>query len=372
MNQALKAGEMLGGKYLVERVLGRGGMGVVLAARHAELDAPRAIKVSEHRGVAAERLLHEARITARLTSDHVVRVYDVGQLESGEPYVVMERLQGLDLGELLRRRGCLTIEEAALYVAQACVAMEEAHALGVVHLDLKPANLFLAVRSDGTPCVKVLDFGIARFKDAPSASTKQKIEGSPAYMAPERVILGPTIDARADVWALGVVLYELLTGQVPFREASYAELASQILNRDALPADTIRPDLPLGLAAVISRCLQKSPALRFEGVAALRAALAPFASVGQAPSPGPPGWTGSSGRACREDVTTRDDVSAYALMITEPAKEAPWTRARWIAWMIGAQAAVGPSADLLQGLVALGLVALQGVAGAGRPRRKTA
>jgi serine/threonine protein kinase len=365
MDKALKAGEVLGGKYLIERILGRGGMGVVLAATHVELDAPRAIKVPESRGPAAERLLHEARIMARLTSEHVVRVHDVGRLESGEPYVVMERLDGHDLAELLQRRGRVPVEEAARYVAQACVAMEEAHALGIVHRDLKPANLFLAACGDGSPCVKVLDFGIATSKDAPRLSTKQGIEGSPAYMAPEQIIPGPVVDARADVWALGVVLYELLTGQLPFREGSHAELVSQVLNLEPVHADALRPDLPPELGAVIARCLQKSPARRFQGVAELRAALAPFAS-GCPGAEEEEGWSDPGARDRRGDVTRRSispgEGTSDTLEITEPAEEAPRSRTPWFAWMIDAGMALGPGADLLQTLVALGLVALQRVA----------
>jgi eukaryotic-like serine/threonine-protein kinase len=326
MSEALKAGAVLAGKYLIERVLGCGGMGVVVAATHIELRAPRAIKLPQPFGsdheVSAERFLREATITARLTSEHVVRIHDGGKLPGGAPYIVMERLDGCDLGDLVQRGGRLPPEDAALYVSQACAAMEEAHALGILHLDLKPANLFLTVRSDGTPCVKVLDFGIARCADEPLAPARDRVEGSPAYMAPEQAMADRAIGPQADVWALGVILYELVTGRAPFRANTLAATFSHVLNREPAPAAALRPDLPPGLAAIISRCLNKSPDRRFADAAALRAALAPFAEaagrvwlpeVGQGAGSGPAGWfeTVKIARAAG-----RDDARAFEATMT--------------------------------------------------------
>jgi serine/threonine-protein kinase len=279
MGEGLRLGEVLAGRYLIEHVLGVGGGGMVLAARHVDLGAHRAVKIPwPHEAEAAERLLEEARITARLASEHVVRVHDAGRLEEdGAPFIAMELLQGVDLLQLLQRRGPLPAGDAALYVAQACLAMEEAHALGIVHLDLKPANLFLTSRHDGSACVKVIDFGIARSLEE-ACPMNERVEGTPPYMAPEQAILGPRIGAETDVWALGVTLYELLAGRVPFRAGTVPGVLRRVLEAEPEPLGALRPGLPPGLADVIERCLRKGPASRFRDAAELGAALAPFAS----------------------------------------------------------------------------------------------
>jgi serine/threonine-protein kinase len=277
MGHPFGTGSLVAGKYLVEGFLACGAMGMVLAARHVDLDAPRALKVPYLEEPAPEdlapRFLAEARIAARLAGEHVARVYDAGVLESGTPYIVMERLVGTDLAEILGRRGGLPVGDAALYVAQACAGMAEVHAMGVVHRDLKPANLFLT-HAGGSPKIKVIDFGVARSVSAPAGL---HVEGSPAYMAPEQVSSGIPIDARADVWALGVTLYELLTGRAPFCGRTMVATFSDIVNGEPPPAEVLRPGLPAGILAVLSRCLQKCPASRFQGVEDLAAALAPFA-----------------------------------------------------------------------------------------------
>ncbi len=371
MNNALKAGQVVAGKYRIEGVLGAGGMGVVLAARHVDLRAPRAIKVPHLHGAAHEeltgQLLREAHLAAQLTGEHVVRIHDAGRLESGAPYIVMEQLEGSDLEEILRRHGRLPVGDAALYVMQACAGMEEAHALGIVHRDLKPANLFLTARSDGSPCLKVLDFGIAQSVDVGSPSGKHQVEGSPAYMAPEQTIAGPVADARADIWALGVILYELLTGRTPFSGDSVAATFSLIMGSEPAPAETLRPDLPAGIAAILSRCLQKSPARRFQRVAELRAALAPFASTGGGAEPPSTGDDGCHEAQARERIAvaeTRRSPSgpwnASTVETTLPARgEPPRRRIPWTAWMASAGALFDPGVDPLHTLVGAGLGALR-------------
>jgi serine/threonine-protein kinase len=277
----LQQGETIADRYEIEHVLGCGGMGVVLAARHVDLDAPRAIKVPHACEIGyeimAERFRREARIAARLTSDHAVRVCDSGRLESGAPYIVMERLEGDDLAALLRRRGRLSITDAARHVAEACAAVAELHALGVVHLDLKPSNLFLAARGDGTRRVKVLDFGLAR---PASAAGPANLEGSAGYMAPEQALPSPALGPEADVWALGVILYELLTGRLPFRADTLIATLLLAMTQEPAPPEALRPDLPPALCDVILRCLEKNPARRFRSAGELLAALQPFVSVG--------------------------------------------------------------------------------------------
>jgi serine/threonine-protein kinase len=280
----IREGDVVAGKYRIERVLGMGGMGMVVAARHVALDEPVAIKVllpemlEEQEAVA--RFLREARAAARIKSEHVARVSDVGELESGAPYMVMEYLDGQDLAAVLKARGPLPIEEAVDYVVQTCEAIAGAHALGIVHRDLKPSNLMLITKTDGSPCIKVLDFGISKFlsKDASMAMTRTAaILGSPLYMSPEQMTSARDVDGRADVWSIGTILYELLTGSPPFTASSLPGLAMLIATTPHRPMRDLRPEIPAGLDAVIVGCLAKQRDERFASVAELAAALAPFA-----------------------------------------------------------------------------------------------
>jgi serine/threonine-protein kinase len=258
-------GQVIGDKYEVERVLGLGGMGVVVAAWHRVLGEKVAIKfpLPELRDApeVRERLLREARACARIRSEHAVRLLDVGTLDTGLPYVVMEYLAGRTLAERLRDDGVLPTGLAVDSIVQACDALEEAHAAGIVHRDLKPSNLFETRRFDGSPLVKVLDFGIAK---APAhigeepLTTTHAIMGSPAYMAPEQLRNTRDVDARADIWALGVTLQELVTG-----------------DRAATGVARIRP---AGLARVLQRCLRVEPAERYASARELAEALAPYGS----------------------------------------------------------------------------------------------
>ncbi len=280
-------GALVAGKYRVERVLGRGGMGVVLGAKHIELGELVAIKVIKG-GIddtTAERFVREARAASRVKGEHVVRVIDVGR-ERGVPYLVMERLEGGDLRSVLAAWGPLAIDEAVLYVLHACEALAEAHSLGIVHRDLKPANLFLGRHPDGSPLVKVLDFGIAKTQpeggeDHISLTATRDVLGSPAYMSPEQIRRPKDVDARADIWALGVVLYELLTGKHPFFDENSMAVLARIYAEDPTPIRDLRPDVPNGLVAVVARCLKKDVDARFANVAELASALEPFAPAGQ-------------------------------------------------------------------------------------------
>ena len=282
-------GEILAGKYRVERVLGIGGMGVVVAAQHLALDKRVAIKFllpeATMNAEVVARFAREARAAVKIESEHVARVIDVGALDSGSPYMVMEYLVGSDLAQRLAEHGALSIEDATDYLLQACEAIAEAHAAGIVHRDLKPANLFLTRRADGSSLVKVLDFGISKAA-APAGSqpdmslTKTaSVMGSPLYMAPEQMRSTRSVDARADIWALGVILYELLSGKVPFEATTMPELCAMVLTEGPAPLRDRRPDTPPGLWAIIERCLQKDPALRFSNVSDLANALASFAPM---------------------------------------------------------------------------------------------
>jgi serine/threonine-protein kinase len=285
----VRPGDVLLGKYRVERVLGEGGMGVVVAAHHQGLDQHVAIKLLQPEvvgdRVAIARFVREARAAAKLQNEHVVRVIDVGVLDGGAPYMVMEHLDGMDLGALLKRRGALPIAEAVDYVLQALDALVDAHALGIVHRDLKPSNLFLARMPSGAPVVKVLDFGIAKSESSengpPSRSaltTTDTIMGTPGYMAPEQVFSSKHVDRRADLFSLGVVLHELLTASRPFVGADTGDVLRAVLEDQPRPLRELRPDAPAELADVIARCLRRSPAERPPDAQTLARELGPFAS----------------------------------------------------------------------------------------------
>ena len=266
------------GKYTVERVLGQGGMGTVFEARHARLGQRVAIKVlgSELRDYPelVLRFEREARAAGSLTSPHAVRVFDIDLTHDGTPFIVMELLHGEDLAQKLERDGAQPVGRAVRWIAQACDAIAEAHAHGIIHRDIKPSNLFLSDEGG----IKVLDFGIAKRLAAKEAAITNAIAplGTPQYMSPEQVRCAKDVDVRTDVWSLGVTLYELVTGRPPFNheipQACIAAIAA-----DPVPDPrTFRADLPEDLAKVILRALAKDPTERYESVPAFVAALAPF------------------------------------------------------------------------------------------------
>ncbi len=283
----VRLGEVLAGKYRVERVLGVGGMGIVVLAHHIQLDEKVALKfllpgmLGNSESIA--RFVREARAAVRIKSEHVARVSDVGVLETGAPYMVMEYLEGGDLARWLEQRGALPVDQAVEFVLHACVAVADAHALGIVHRDLKPANLFCVRRSDGQLSIKVLDFGISKLTDpgqggGPGAAMTKTtgILGSPLYMSPEQMQSAKKVDTRTDLWALGIVLFELLVGRTPFVAPSVMELAIQIAN-DAPPSvRSFRPEVSAELEAVILRCLEKDPGRRYRNVGELAVALLAF------------------------------------------------------------------------------------------------
>lgn len=289
MASPAQIGEIIAGKYRVDGIVGQGGMGVVVAATDTILDRRVAVKFllpqyAENR-LAAGRFLREARATARLNSEHSVRIIEVGELPNGSPFIAMEYLQGVDLGTLVEQHGALERTVAIDYVLEAARGLAEAHAAGIVHRDVKPSNLFLAYQPSGKPVVKVLDFGVSKLNlgieaSAGSLTTTGQTLGSPLYMAPEQMRSSQHADARADIWSLGVVMFELLTGARPFAAESLAELVLVINQDPPLDPRVVRPDLPPALGAIMLRCLEKDPNRRFGSIVELMGALEPFGSRG--------------------------------------------------------------------------------------------
>ncbi|MDC3953904.1 serine/threonine-protein kinase [Polyangium jinanense] len=290
MSLPVAIGDVIAEKYRVDRLLGSGGMGVVVAATHLELRTRRAIKVMQPHVVASalciERFLREARALSELRSTHVARVYDVGRLPNDAPFMVMEYLEGQTLLSRLAEVGPLPVEEAAIHVLHACEALAEAHALGIVHRDLKPDNLFLTQAHDGSPCVKVLDFGVSKLlrDEGPTRTSTGAIVGSPLYMSPEQINAARDIDGRSDIWALGIILFQLVTGECPFGGSNVLQILSQLANKKPPVPSSLRKDLPPSLDAIILRCLEKDRERRYPDVVALARDLAPLAR----PDPEPP------------------------------------------------------------------------------------
>jgi serine/threonine-protein kinase len=308
----VRQGETLAGKYRVTRVIAEGGMGIVVAARHLKLDQEVALKFMlpdlMRSPEAAGRFLREARAAVRLQSEHVARIIDIAELETGLPYIVMELLDGSDLGAVIYASAPLAVDDAVDYVLQACEAIAEAHALGIVHRDLKPENLFVTRRRDGTAWIKVLDFGISKVIPGLEARqggvrvTTRESMGSPSYMSPEQMRCTRDVDGRADIWSLGVILYELLTGRQPFTGRSIAEVCIKVTQDPPSPLG--RANLPEGLAAVVDKCLAKDVDERYATVADLVRALAPFA---------PQRALGSIAEVLRATLPSADEVAARRL-----------------------------------------------------------
>ncbi len=286
LEAVVRVGDVLAAKYRVDRVLGAGGMGVVVAATHVQLDQVVALKFVRakalHNPEIVARFEREARVAVRLKSEHAARIIDVGRLESGSPYIVMEYLEGQDLAQLLERQRSLSVAVACDYIIQACDAITEAHNLGIVHRDLKPGNLFLATTTHGQQVIKVLDFGISKTQgpagDVDMTRT-QAVMGSPGYMSPEQMRSTKNVDSRTDIWSLGVILYELVAGRTPFQADTLSALCVKIAVDPHPPMLKLPAKLPPGFEAVVNRALEKDPAMRFQSAAELAQALAPYAGA---------------------------------------------------------------------------------------------
>jgi eukaryotic-like serine/threonine-protein kinase len=277
-------GAILIGKYRVERIIGQGGMGVVVKAHHVALNERVALKflLPEYAAhpEASARFIREAQAAVRIKSEHVARVSDVGTLEGGSPYMVMEYLEGADVLQELERAGPMAAPEATDYIIQACDAIAEAHAHGIVHRDIKPANLFVTRRMDGMPLVKVLDFGISKVMDADVSDSLTRTTatmGSALYMSPEQLQQARSVDLRTDIYAIGISLFEMLTGRQPFTADTFPQLCVAIATGTPTPLRSLRPDLPEAFAQVVEKAYARDRNQRYQSVAELVAALAPWA-----------------------------------------------------------------------------------------------
>ncbi len=285
-------GTIIAGKYRVEAVIGEGGMGAIVRARHLALNRDVAIKLmrNEITGVhkASERFLREARATANIESDYVAHVSDIDVLPSGIPFIVMEFLDGVDLATHVATKRQRGVIESVDWMLQTLSGLAAAHELGIVHRDLKPTNLFLAKRADGSRRIKVLDFGVSKVLDDSDFSreghndglttTSNFVVGTPRYMAPEQITAPRDVDERADLWAVGLILYEFLVGAHPFDGKTPGAIMGHVLATPILPIDSFRTDVPLELAKVVEHCLQRDRTKRVESAHELLNALAPFGS----------------------------------------------------------------------------------------------
>ena len=330
------AGTTIGGRFRIDHLLGAGGMGIVVAATHLELGHRVAIKLLQDEvaasPMAVERFLREARAVVQLRTEHVCRVMDVGRLDTGAPYIVMELLDGSDLGRVIGKQP-LPAATAVEYVLQAAVALAEAHAAGIVHRDLKPANLFVTRRPDGSALIKVLDFGIAKALTETGVllTHSHSVLGSPGYISPEQLHSSRDVDVRTDIWALGVTLYQLITARLPFYRENATEMAVRIATDEPDPID-VDP----ALRAAVLRCLAKDPGDRYPDVAALAADLVPFGG------PAAPGLAASVRQVVRRSaaaalpaaVSATAATAASSREVAPPGLAAggPPRRRRW--WLV--------------------------------------
>jgi serine/threonine protein kinase len=335
----LEPGAWIADRYRVLRKIGEGGMGVLYACLDSVLSREVAVKLMQRSLAAepllAERLMREAQLAAQLRR-HVAQVFDCGMLETGEPYIVMELLSGRDLYAVLRDSGPLTPNELATVMLQVCDGLEEAHAKDIIHRDLKPENLFCATEPDGSSVIKIVDFGVSKQITARrmrAQTNPTESVGSPQYMSPEQISAPSEVDARTDIWSLGVVMFELLTGAVPFNGPGAAQVCASVLTDAVPPLSDYRTDVPPALEFIVLRCLEKKREQRFSSVAELAAALSAF-EIADDPRPS----RFSSARPAPDDV---DDL------LSEPP---PRPRRRWLGALVGLAVLGGCAAVLGQGI----------------------
>ena len=327
-------GRVLGGRYRLTSRLGQGGMGTVYRGVHTLMDKPVAVKILRGElatdAEAVSRFHREARSASRLDHEHCIRVSDFGQSDDGLLYLAMELLEGRSLGQRLREER-VPYGEAARIAYDIALALEHAHEAGVIHRDLKPDNVFLARRSRGREIVKVLDFGLAKLASdsgkSHSITRDGTVFGTPEYMAPEQA-QGDPLDVRTDLYSLGVLLYRMTTGVLPFRGETFVQTLTKHVREQPKPPHELAPDIPPALEAIILRCMQKRPADRFASAAAVAEALLPLAqrgdSTGPTPAPVPEllprGTDNAPATAFDPGSTSGEPVVAPSLFDEEPAR----------------------------------------------------
>ena len=344
-----RAGKILGGKYRLVRLLGAGGMGEVYEAQHELIGRRFAIKflhpqLASNSEVVA-RFQREAQAAGGLENENIAAVVDAGTSDDGAPYLVMEYLDGEDLAHLLMRGGALPLSRAVFIMIQACRGLAAAHGRGIVHRDLKPENLYICRRNDASDLVKVLDFGIAKLHTGRSTSLTQTgtTMGTPYYMSLEQARGAKDVDHRTDIYALGVILYEMLSGAKPHPGESYNAILYHVLTQEPAPLDSMRPDLPPGVSAIVQKAMAREPGDRYASVAEFMEALIPFSDRSVTP------LRSQAGLPVVMGATMQSPVSLRAMAVPAPLKaETPeipddvpaGSRSRVVVWAMSAAAAV--------------------------------
>jgi hypothetical protein len=373
-----EVGHLLGGKYRIVRRIGVGGMGSVYEAKHAGLGTPVAIKVLLPQlaqvPTVADRFRREAQVSATLKSPHVIQVTDVDQLPDGRPYLVMELLEGESLQEHLEKAQSLSREESVDLGLQILLGLECAHALGVVHRDLKPGNVYLDLRGAGR-IAKLLDFGVAKVKATPEFQALTRpgmVMGTPEYMAPEQAFSADQADARSDLYSVGVMLYEMLSGALPARGSLPIAVAHQVMTNKVRPLRELCPGLPQGLLNLVHRAMQPERSARFENALEMRRALSAYAGelslagrVAASVALGPRSVQGPSGASGTEKVPAMVQVPVGAASVALPPEVAPHRPA-------GASPAATGEMSQFRGLAPLASAAPGADAGSPPPNRSPA
>jgi eukaryotic-like serine/threonine-protein kinase len=346
----VRDGQILAGKYLILHRLAAGGMGTVYRARQLASEHDFAVKVLHphysHRQRVVRRFVREAKIASALANDHVVGVIESGEF-SGLPFFVMELLRGHDLQQLLRKEGRLTVPRAVSLILDACRGLGAAHDAGLVHRDLKPANIFVTRRDDGREVAKVLDFGVAKLRNAAESTGEGTLIGTVGYMAPEQVTSGKSVDYRADVYALGLILREALLG-APLHRGDKADILFRVVYSDAPSLRSQRPDICEELDGIVSRAIARDPDLRCPTVKALADALHPFARAGSVPSVASITSSAPTSSGSLDVSTIEDSCSGEGPFPGPPTKKSARPHAE------------GPSARFPRAKVAVAVIAVLG------------